>query len=105
MNASLAGSSPAYLDKTSRSAERARIQRVRSFSNLKRFARTISSSERCSGDGVVSEIVQRSTGVLFMRLGPTRNGTVEDPMRCWIVFAFGVALLYGQQQDSIVVTG
>src|ERR1700728_4979105 len=26
-------------------------------------------------------------------------------MRCWIVFAFGVVSLYGQQQDSIVVTG
>src|SRR5579863_6879034 len=84
---------------------------MRSSSNLKRFARAISSSERWFGDGLVSETVQRSTGALSIGFGSYKNGTVEDPMRFWIVLAISVALLHGQQtpppqqQDSIVVTG
>ncbi len=59
-------SSFTYLERISRSNDRARVQRMRSSSNLNRLARAISSSERWSGDGVVSETVQRSTGDLFI---------------------------------------
>src|ERR1700685_782047 len=105
MKARFAGSSPAYLDSTTRSEDRARTHRTRSSSNLKRFARATSSSERCSGDGVASEIVQRSTWALFTRLGPTRNGTVEDSMRACITLAFCVGLLCAHHKEIIVVTG